>query len=72
MSNVTHILHAIENGDAQAANELLTLVYQEFRRLAARKMAKEAGKNLSFSSLRSSRLCGLKGRTWNFVQRRTL
>jgi RNA polymerase sigma factor (TIGR02999 family) len=42
MSDVTHILQAIENGDAQAANELLPLVYQELRRLAAHKMANEA------------------------------
>jgi RNA polymerase sigma factor (TIGR02999 family) len=42
MSNVTQILHAIEHGDAKAANELLPLVYQELRRLAAYKMANEA------------------------------
>jgi RNA polymerase sigma factor (TIGR02999 family) len=42
MSDVTHILQAIENGDAKAANELLPLVYQELRRLAAHKMAGEA------------------------------
>src|SRR6476646_9148028 len=42
MSDVTHILQAIENGDAKAANELLPLVYQELRRLAAHKMANEA------------------------------
>jgi RNA polymerase sigma factor (TIGR02999 family) len=42
MSAVTQILHAIELGDAKAANELLPLVYQELRRLAAHKMANEA------------------------------
>src|SRR5882724_11339175 len=42
MSDVKHILQAIEKGDAQAANELLPLVYQELRRLAAHKMANEA------------------------------
>jgi len=42
MSDVTQILQAIENGDAKAANELLPLVYQELRRLAANKMAGEA------------------------------
>ena len=42
MSEVTLILHAIEQGDAQAANELLTLVYDELRRVAAHKMANEA------------------------------
>jgi RNA polymerase sigma factor (TIGR02999 family) len=42
MSDVTQILQAIEQGDAQAAHELLPLVYQELRRLAAHKMAQEA------------------------------
>jgi RNA polymerase sigma factor (TIGR02999 family) len=42
MSDVTQILDAIERGDAKAANELLPLVYQELRRLAAHKMANEA------------------------------
>ena len=42
MSDVTQILQAIEHGDAKAANELLPLVYQELRRLAAHKMANEA------------------------------
>lgn len=42
MSDVTRILHAIEHGDAKASNELLPLVYQELRRLAAHKMASEA------------------------------
>jgi RNA polymerase sigma factor (TIGR02999 family) len=42
MSEVTQILHAIEQGDAKAADELLPLVYQELRRLAAHKMANEA------------------------------
>ena len=42
MSDVTQILQAIEHGDAQAANDLLPLVYQELRRLAAHKMANEA------------------------------
>jgi RNA polymerase sigma factor (TIGR02999 family) len=42
MSDVTRILHAIEHGDAKASNELLPLVYQELRRLAAHKMSSEA------------------------------
>ena len=41
MSEVTQILSAIEHGDAQAAGELLPLVYEELRRLAAHKMANE-------------------------------
>jgi RNA polymerase sigma factor (TIGR02999 family) len=42
MSDVTHILHAIEHGDAKAADELLPLVYEELRKLAAYKMANES------------------------------
>jgi RNA polymerase sigma factor (TIGR02999 family) len=45
MSDVTHILQAIENGDMRAADELLTLVYDELRRVAAHKMAGEAHGN---------------------------
>lgn len=41
-SDVTHILQAMERGDAKAANELLPLVYEELRKLAAVRMAKEA------------------------------
>jgi RNA polymerase sigma factor (TIGR02999 family) len=42
MSDVTHVLNAIEEGDAQAAEELLPLVYEELRNLAAHRMANEA------------------------------
>ncbi|HZU39176.1 MAG TPA: sigma-70 family RNA polymerase sigma factor [Gemmataceae bacterium] len=42
MSDVSRILTAIEQGDAQAASQLLPLVYQELRRLAAQKLAREA------------------------------
>jgi RNA polymerase sigma factor (TIGR02999 family) len=42
MSDVTQILQAIEHGDAQAADELLPLVYEELRKLAAYKMANES------------------------------
>ncbi len=41
MSDVTRILHAIEQGDAKAADELLPLVYDELRKLAASRMARE-------------------------------
>ena len=41
MSDVTQILNAIERGDARAAEELLPLVYDELRKLAAHKMANE-------------------------------
>jgi RNA polymerase sigma factor (TIGR02999 family) len=36
------VLHRVQNGDSKAAEELLPLVYQELRQLAARKMANEA------------------------------
>ena len=42
MSDVTLILQKIEKGDAGAADELLPLVYQELRKLAAAKMGREA------------------------------
>ena len=41
MSDVTRILQSIESGDARAAEELLPLVYEELRKLAAAKMAGE-------------------------------
>ena len=41
MSDVSHILSAIEQGDTQAAGQLLPLVYKELRRLAARWLAGE-------------------------------
>src|SRR4051812_41798849 len=42
MSEVTRVLSAIEQGDPHAAGQLLPLVYDELRRLAAAKMAREA------------------------------
>jgi RNA polymerase sigma factor (TIGR02999 family) len=42
MNEVTRILSAVERGDPQAANQLLPLVYDELRKLAAQKMAQEA------------------------------
>jgi hypothetical protein len=41
MSDVTHILAAIEEGDPNAAEQLLPLVYEELRRLAAQRLARE-------------------------------
>jgi RNA polymerase sigma factor (TIGR02999 family) len=41
MSDVTRILSAIEHGDASSAEQLLPLVYDELRRLAAAKLALE-------------------------------
>jgi len=42
VSDVTRILDRVQHGDAKAADELLPLVYEELRRLAAHKMANEA------------------------------
>lgn len=41
-SHVTQILNAIEHGDPEAAEQLLPLVYDELRRLAAQRLAREA------------------------------
>jgi RNA polymerase sigma factor (TIGR02999 family) len=52
MSEVTHILSAIEQGDPQAAAQLLPLVYEELRRLAVAKMAQEKpGQTLEATAL---------------------
>jgi RNA polymerase sigma factor (TIGR02999 family) len=42
LSEFTHILERVKHGDPKAAAELLPIVYEELRRLAARKMANEA------------------------------
>jgi RNA polymerase sigma factor (TIGR02999 family) len=41
MNDVTHILSAIEQGDPSAAEQLLPLVYDELRKLAAQQLARE-------------------------------
>jgi len=41
MTDVTRILNAIEKGDVKAVDELLPLVYEELRFLAAQKMSQE-------------------------------
>jgi RNA polymerase sigma factor (TIGR02999 family) len=52
MSEVTRILCAIEQGDQHAAEQLLPLVYDELRRLAARKLAHEKpGQTLEATAL---------------------
>jgi len=52
MSDVTQILNAIEQGDTRAADELLPLVYEELRILAAQKMAQEKpGQTLQATAL---------------------
>jgi RNA polymerase sigma factor (TIGR02999 family) len=52
MSEVTQILGQIEDGDGQAAEKLLPLVYDELRKLAAAKMAQERpGQTLQATAL---------------------
>ena len=52
MSEVTHILSAIEQGDPHAAAQLLPLVYDELRRLAAAQMVQEKpGQTLQATAL---------------------
>lgn len=52
MSDVTQLIHAIDRGDRQAAEELLPLVYDELRKLAAARMAQEQpGQTLQATAL---------------------
>src|SRR5207249_840954 len=52
MSEVTRILSTIEQGEPHAAEQLLPLVYQELRKLAAHKLASEkAGQTLQATAL---------------------
>src|SRR3954452_12405245 len=52
MNDVTHILSAIERGDPQAAERLLPLVYDELRKLAARRLKQEKpGQTLQATAL---------------------
>jgi len=52
MNDVTGILSAVEQGDARAAEQLLPLVYDELRRLAAARLASEApGQTLDATAL---------------------
>jgi len=68
MSDVTRILNAIEGGDPKAADELLPLVYEELRLLAAQKMAHEKpGQTLQATALVHEayiRLVGLERQGW--------
>ena len=68
MSDVTRILNAIERGDAKATDELLPLVYEELRLLAAQKLAHETpGQTLQATALVHEaylRLIGDAPQTW--------
>jgi RNA polymerase sigma factor (TIGR02999 family) len=70
MSEVTRILSAIEQGDPHAAAQLLPLVYEELRKLAAGKMAQEKpGQTLQATALVHEAYLRLvaaeKGQHWN-------
>jgi RNA polymerase sigma factor (TIGR02999 family) len=68
MSEVTQVLQAVNRGQAQASEELLPLVYNELRRLAAARMAQEAsGQTLQATALVHEawlRLVNDGGQTW--------
>ena len=68
MSNITLILECVGRGESQATEELFPLVYQELRRLAAARMAKEAaGHTLQPTALVHEawlQLVGAGDRTW--------
>ena len=68
MTDVTRILNALEQGEAKTAEELLPLVYEELRRVAAYKVAHEApGHTLQATALVHEawlRLAGSDGQSW--------
>jgi len=68
MSDITQVLKAVSKGQSGASEELLPLVYDELRRLAAARMAKEAaGQTLQPTALVHEawlRLVGSGNRTW--------
>jgi RNA polymerase sigma factor (TIGR02999 family) len=64
MTSATRILAEIEQGDRQAANRLLLVVYDELRRLAAKKLATEKpGRTLDAMSLAHEAYLRLAGHT---------
>jgi RNA polymerase sigma factor (TIGR02999 family) len=69
MMDFTRILSAINQGDPKAANQLLPLVYDELRRLAAQKLAQEKpGQTLEATALVHEaylRLVGSDDPGWN-------
>ena len=67
MSDVTRILCAIDQGDPAAAEQLLPLVYDELRRLAAQKMHEKPGQTLQATALVHEaylRLVGSEDQHW--------
>ena len=68
MNDVTRVLQSIEQGDPKAADELLPLVYEELRKLASWRMAREApGQTLQATALVHEaylRLIGQADQSW--------
>ena len=68
MKNFTRVLNSAATGDTKAADELLPLVYEELRRLAAHKMANERpGQTLQATALVHEawlRLTGNENKQW--------
>jgi RNA polymerase sigma factor (TIGR02999 family) len=70
MNEVTRILTAIEQGDAQVAEELLPAVYEELRRLAVQKMSRESpGQTLQATALVHEAYIRLAGEDKNWKGR---
>lgn len=69
MSDVTTLLHAMEEGYAQASDQLLPLVYEELRKLAAARLSREKpGQTLQATALVHEawlRLAGSDQRLWH-------
>ena len=69
MRDVTQLLDRVQRGDTKAADELLPLVYEELRKLAAIRMANELeGQTLQATALVHEawlRLAGPEGKGWN-------
>jgi RNA polymerase sigma factor (TIGR02999 family) len=69
MNDVTRVLSAIEDGDPKAPEQLLPLVYDELRKLAAQRLARESpGQTLQATALVHEaylRLIGSESPTWN-------
>ena len=70
MNEVTRVLSAIEQGDPRAAEQLLPLVYEELRKLAAQRLAQEKpGQTLQATALVHEAYLRLldsdRGQDWN-------
>jgi RNA polymerase sigma factor (TIGR02999 family) len=69
MNDVTYLLSAVEHGDPRAAGQLLPLVYEELRRLAAQRLVREKpGQTLQATALVHEaylRLVGTEDPGWN-------